>query len=64
MNLVKTLYKIAIKEIKFNKLKNEKYLISRLKKQILLNKHLERDNKNKSIDGLIFQIRNINNYKQ
>ena len=64
MNLVKTLYKIAIKEIKFNKLKNEKYLISRLKKQILLNKHLERDNKNKSIDGLIFQIRNINNCKQ
>ena len=64
MNFVKTLYKIAIKEIKFNKLKNEKYLISRLKKQILLNKHLERDNKNKSIDGLIFQIRNINNCKQ
>lgn len=63
MNLVKTLYKVAIKEIKFNKLKNEKYLISRLKNHILLNKHLDRDNKNKSIDGLIFQIRNINNYK-
>jgi len=63
MNLVKTLYKIAIKEIKFNKLKNEKYIISRLKKQILLNRYLERDNKDKSIDGLIFQIRNIHNYK-
>ena len=63
MNLVKTLYKIAIKEIKFNKLKNEKYIISRLKKQILLNKYLERYNKDKAIDGLIFQIRNINNYK-
>ena len=63
MNLLKTLYKIAIKEIKFNKLKNEKYLISRLKKQILLNKHLERENKDKAIDGLIFQIRNIHNYK-
>ena len=63
MNLVKILYKIAIKEIKLNKLKNEKYLINRLKNNILLNKHLDIQNSDKAIDGLIFQIRNIHNYK-
>ena len=63
MNLVKNLYKIAIKEIKLKKLKNEKYLINRLKNHILLNKDLDIQYNEKAIDGLIFQIRNIHNYR-
>ena len=61
MNLVKKLYKIAVKDIKLKKFKDEKYIINKLKNSILLNKDLDKINKSKSIDGLIFQIRNIKN---
>jgi len=59
MNLVKKLYKIAIKDIKFKKFKDEKYIINKLKNSILLNKDIDKKNRNKAIDGLIFQIRNM-----
>ena len=59
MNLVKKLYKIAVKDIKLKKFKDEKYIINKLKNSILLNKDLDKINRNKSIDGLIFQIRNM-----
>ncbi len=59
MNLVKKLYKIAVKDIKLKKFKDEKYIINKLKNSILLNKDLDKINRSKSIDGLIFQIRNM-----
>ena len=59
MNLVKKLYKIAVKDIKLKKFKDEKYIIKKLKNSILLNKDLDKINRSKSIDGLIFQIRNM-----
>tara|TARA_B100001094_G_scaffold332969_1_gene407595 strand:- start:2393 stop:2590 length:198 start_codon:yes stop_codon:yes gene_type:complete len=63
MNLVKKLYKIAIIDLKNKKFIHEKHLKNKLKSIILLNKDLDKKNADKAINGLIFQIRNINNVK-
>ena len=58
MNLTKSLYKIAIKQIKSKDITYKFYLKSRIKKNILLNKDLEGKFKNYAIDRLISEIRN------
>lgn len=59
MNLTKSLYKIAIKQLKSKDITYNYYLKSRIKKNILLNKNLEGSLKNYAIDRLISEIKNI-----
>ena len=57
MTLVKSLYRVILKDIKKSKMPNSSYNINKLKKHIRLNKSLDGPSKDKAIDGMIFQIK-------
>ena len=61
MNIVIHTYRVILKELNKSNLQNKYFIKKRLKNSILLNKRLTGKQKNNAIDGLFFQVRNINN---